>query len=149
MALFAGTHKDNKIDRKGRVSLPAKLRAEISPDNNREIFVYSSNDLDALGACERSHLESLRDNAGINPSDDDDSDHYDIIEDAQSINIDSGGRINLPSDLLEHAGITDTVVFVGRGHRFLIMSPDGYAAYRERRAEQRRQRKERRNGGAA
>lgn len=149
MALFAGTHKDNKIDRKGRVSLPAKLRAEISPDNNREIFVYPSSDMDALGACERSHLESLRDNAGINPSDDDDSDDYDIIEDAQSVTIDSGGRIILSDQLLDHAGITDTVVFVGRGHRFLIMSPDGFTDYRARRAERQRRRKERRNGGGA
>lgn len=149
MALFAGTHKDNKIDRKGRVSLPAKLRAEISPDNNREIFVYPSSDMDALGACERNHLESLRDNAGINPSDDDDSADYDIIEDAQPVTIDSGGRIILSADLLDHAGITDTVVFVGRGHRFLIMSPDGHAAYQARRAERRRQRKENRNGGEA
>lgn len=148
MALFAGTHKDNKIDRKGRVSLPAKLRAEISPDNNREIFVYPSSDMDALGACERSHLESLRDNAGINPSDDD-SNVYDIIEDAQPVTIDSGGRIILSGDLLAHAGITDTVVFIGRGHRFLIMSPDGYAAYQARRAERQRRQKERRNGGEA
>ena len=148
MALFAGTHKDNKIDRKGRVSLPAKLRAEISPENNREIFVYPSSDMDALGACERGHLESLRDNAGINPSDDDSTD-YDIIEDAQPVTIDSGGRIILSDDLLDHAGITDTVVFVGRGHRFLIMSPDGFADYRARRTERQRRRKESRNGGDA
>lgn len=149
MALFAGTHKDNKIDRKGRVSLPAKLRAEISPDNNREIFVYPSSDMDALGACERSHLESLRDNAGINPSDEDNSNDYDIIEDAQPVTIDSGGRIILSGELLEHAGITDTVVFVGRGHRFLIMSPDCHVAYQARRAERRRRQKERQNGGEA
>lgn len=149
MALFAGTHKDNKIDRKGRVSLPAKLRGEISPDNNREIFIYPSSDLDVLGACERSHLESLRDSAGIKASDDDDSGDYDIIEDAQPVTIDSGGRIILANDLLEHADIKDTVVFVGRGHRFLIMSPAGYEAYRIRRAERRRRRNERRNGGEA
>ena len=148
MALFTGTHKDNKIDRKGRVSLPAKLRAEISPDNNREIFVYPASDMTALGACERSHLESLRDTAGISPNDDDDTD-YDIIEDACSITIDSGGRIILSEDLLAHAGIQDTVVFVGRGHRFLIMSPGAYDTYHKRRVERRRLKKELRDGGAA
>ena len=148
MALFAGTHKDNKIDRKGRVSLPAKLRAEIPPENNREIFVYPSSDLAALGACDRAHLESLRDNAGISPSDDDDTD-YDIIEDASSVTIDSNGRIILAGDLLSYAGITDTVVFVGRGHRFLIMSPENHEEYRRHRAERRSQRKRQRNGGEA
>lgn len=148
MALFAGTHKDNKIDRKGRVSLPAKLRAEIAPENNREIFVYPSSDLVALGACDRAHLESLRDNAGISPNDDDDTD-YDIIEDACSVTIDSNGRIILSDDLLAHAGITDTVVFLGRGHRFLIMSPQNYEEYHRRRANRRAQRKQQRNGGEA
>lgn len=148
MALFTGTHKDNKIDRKGRVSLPAKLRAELSPDNSREIFVYPAADMEALGACERNHLESLRDSAGISPNDDDDTD-YDIIEDACSITIDSGGRIILTEDLLAHAGIRDTVVFVGRGHRFLILSPEGYDEYQRRRIERRRRRKALRDGGVA
>ncbi|MEM9682247.1 MAG: division/cell wall cluster transcriptional repressor MraZ [Pseudomonadota bacterium] len=148
MALFTGTHRDNKIDRKGRVSLPAKLRAEIPPENNREIFVYPSTDLMALGACDRSHMESLRDAAGISLSDDDDID-YGLIEDATSLTIDSGGRINLTTDLLKHAKIDGTVVFVGRGHRFLIMSPEGYDAYQDLRATRRRRRKEQRDGDGA
>ena len=148
MALFAGTHRDNKIDRKGRVSLPAKLRAEIPPENNREIFVYPSSDMVALGACDRSHMESLRDAAGISLHDDDDVD-YGLIEDAISLTIDSGGRISLTADLLEHAKIDGTVVFVGRGHRFYIMSPEAYEEYRVQRAERRRRRKERRDGDGA
>ena len=149
MALFAGTHRDNKIDRKGRVSLPAKLRAELPPENSREIFIFPSNDLSALGACDRAHMESLRDAMVISMDDDDGETDYGVIEDACSINIDSGGRIILPDDLREHAEITDTVVFVGRGHRFLIMSPAHYDDYRNRRAERRRRRKSLRDGETA
>lgn len=149
MALFAGTYRDNKIDRKGRVSLPAKLRAELPPESSREIFVYPSSDMTALGACDRAHMESLRDAAKISLYDDDDDTDYGIIEDACSITIDGGGRIILPENLLTHAEIADTLVFVGRGHRFLIMSPGNYEEYTERRAERRRRRKEQRDGGDA
>jgi len=149
MALFAGTYTDNKIDRKGRVSLPAKLRAELPPENNREIFIFPSSDMSALGACDRAHMESLRDAAGVSMYDDDGDTDYGVIEDAWNITIDSGGRIILPEDLLAHAEITDTLVFIGRGHRFLIMSPTQYEAYRQRRAARRRKRKEQRDGGDA
>ncbi len=149
MALFAGTYTDNKIDRKGRVSLPAKLRAELPPENNREIFIFPSSDMSALGACDRAHMESLRDAAGVSMYDDDGDTDYGVIEDAWNITIDSGGRIILPEDLLEHAEITDALVFIGRGHRFLIMSPAQYEAYRQRRAERRRKRKEQRDGADA
>ena len=149
MALFAGTYRDNKIDRKGRVSLPAKLRAELPAENNREIFVYPSSDMAALGACDRAHMESLRDTAGISLYDDDGDTDYGVIEDACSITIDGGGRIILSEDLLEHAGIADSLVFVGRGYRFLIMSPENYEEYRQRRASRRRKRKDQRDGGDA
>jgi MraZ protein len=149
MALFSGTYRDSKIDRKGRVSIPAKWRAELPPENNREIYVFPSNDLTALGGCDRAHMESLRDAMDVSMDDDDGETDYGVIEDAWNITIDGGGRIILPEELLEHAEITDTVVFIGRAHRFLMMSPTQYDAYRKRRTERRRKRKAQRDGDAA
>jgi MraZ protein len=149
MALFSGTYRDSKIDRKGRVSIPAKWRAELPPENNREIYVFPSNDMVALGGCDRAHMESLRDAVPVSMDDDDGETDYGVIEDAWNITIDGGGRIILPEDLLEHAEITDTVVFIGRAHRFLMMSPAHYEAHRKRRAERRRKRKEQRDGETA
>jgi len=149
MALFTGTYTDNKIDRKGRVSLPAKLRAELPPENNREIFIFPSSDMAALGACDRAHMESLRDAAGVSMYDEDGDTDYGVIEDAWNITIDGGGRIILPDDLLAHAEISDTLVFIGRGHRFLVMSPVHYEAYKQRRADRRRKRRAQRDGADA
>ena len=39
MALFIGTH-ENKIDRKGRVSLPADYRAELPSEDDRTIYIF-------------------------------------------------------------------------------------------------------------
>ena len=138
MALFTGTYTDNRIDRKGRVSLPAKFRAELPPENNREIYVYPSADLAALGACDRAHMERLRDAAGISPNDGADGDYDWLLENACNVTVDSGGRIMIPAQLLQHAEIGETLVFVGRGHRFLIMSTEAHEEYRRRALERRR-----------
>ena len=135
MALFTGTYTDNRIDRKGRVSLPAKFRAELPPENNREIYVYPSADLAALGACDRAHMERLRDAAGISPNDGADGDYDWLLENACNVPVDSGGRIIIPAQLLQHAEIGETLVFVGRGHRFLIMSTEAHEEYRRRALE--------------
>lgn len=149
MALFTGTYADNRIDRKGRVSLPAKFRAELPPENSREIFIYPSSDLKALGACDRAHMEQLRDAAGISPNDGEDGDYDWLLENACNITVDSGGRIIIPAELSDHAGIAETLVFVGRGHRFLIMSTDAHDAYRKRALERRRNGTPKRAGGDA
>ena len=138
MALFTCTYTDNRIDRKGRVSLPAKFRAELPPENNREIYVYPSSDLTALGACDRAHMEQLRDAAGISPSDGADGGYDWLLENACNVTVDTGGRIIIPAALAEYAGISETLVFVGRGHRFLIMSTEAHDGYRKRALERRR-----------
>ena len=40
MALFIGTH-ENKIDRKGRISLPADYRAELPLEDYRTIYIFT------------------------------------------------------------------------------------------------------------
>jgi len=81
--------------------------------------------------------------------DEDGDTDYGVIEDAWNITIDGGGRIILPEDLLAHAEISDTLVFIGRGHRFLVMSPVHYEAYKQRRADRRRKRRAQRDGADA
>src|SRR3546814_6785268 len=70
----------------------------------------------------------------ICPNDGEDGDYDWLLENACNITVDSGGRIIIPAELSDHAGIAETLVFVGRGHRFLIMSTDeiGRASCRER-----------------
>jgi MraZ protein len=148
MALFTGTYTDNRIDRKGRVSLPAKFRAELPPENSREIYIYPSSDLTALGACDRAHMEQLRDAAGISPSDGDHGDYDWLLENACNVTVDTGGRIIIPAALTEYAGISETLVFVGRGHRFLIMSAEAHEDYRKHALARRRNAAARAGGDA-
>lgn len=49
-----------------------------------------------------------------------------LFADARPLAFDVTGRIVIPADLLQHAGITDRAVFVGRGNSFQIWNPDAF-----------------------
>lgn len=55
-----------------------------------------------------------------------------LFADARPLAFDVTGRIVIPADLLRHAGITDTAVFVGRGNSFQIWNPDAFRAAQEK-----------------
>lgn len=46
-----------------------------------------------------------------------------LFADARPLVFDSTGRVMVPDELLKHAGITDTALFVGRGNGFQIWNP--------------------------
>lgn len=50
-----------------------------------------------------------------------------IFADAHQLPIDSDGRITLPQELIEHAGLDTHVAFVGRGATFQLWHPDVFA----------------------
>ena len=60
--------------------------------------------------------------------------------------IDTGGRIIIPSDFEEFTDLGTEIVFIGRGHRFLIMSTAVHAEYRKRRRDQMKARAKQRAG---
>ena len=62
-------------------------------------------------------------------SDDQDDLNTVILENAHSLAFDPEGRIVLPKDLLEGAGITDQVLFAGVGGRIRIWDPEAYAEH--------------------
>lgn len=52
-----------------------------------------------------------------------------IFANSHRITLDGDGRLILPKLLLDHAGITDEIAFVGRGGTFQIWEPKAYAAH--------------------
>jgi MraZ protein len=57
-----------------------------------------------------------------------------LYADAHPVESDREGRIVVPDWLMKHAGLSDTVVFMGQGQSFRIWEP---AAAEQRRAEAR------------
>ncbi|MBQ8871092.1 MAG: division/cell wall cluster transcriptional repressor MraZ [Alphaproteobacteria bacterium] len=118
----------NKVDNKGRVSLPADYRS-IVKELNSEIVCYRSLTAPCIEGCVEDLLEKLA--VEIETSTDFFSQAQDdltnlIFGDAKRFTFDSTGRIVLSEKLLKHADITDVAVFVGKGRKFQIWSPQNW-----------------------
>ena len=118
----------NKVDAKGRVSLPSDYRS-IVKELSTEIVCYRSLNAPCIEGCLEDTLEKLA--TEIENSTDFFSETQDnltnlIFGDAKRFTFDSTGRISLTEKLLKHAQITDTAVFVGKGRKFQIWNPENW-----------------------
>lgn len=118
----------NKVDAKGRVSLPADYRL-IVKELSTEIVCYRSLNAPCIEGCTEDLLDKLA--ADMENSLDFFSQEQDnltnlIFGDAKRFVFDSTGRIMLTEKLLKHAQITDAVVFVGKGRKFQIWNPQNW-----------------------
>ena len=152
MAMFAGQY-ENKLDGKGRVSIPAQFRTEVldsqplSPDANgqlfvpqsavrssgagdeRHIFIYCSpRHENVLEGCDRAYLENIsRAMARLEPASKEHEDLVDIyFARTTRLLIDENGRAMLGKALCDYANISKTCLFVGRNDVFEIWNPDKY-----------------------
>jgi MraZ protein len=132
MALFLSTYT-NKVDAKGRVSVPAGFRTALQLQEFQGVVLLPSNKFQALEGFSMGMMHEL--SARI--------DRFDLFSDAQDdlaavlfgnatpFAFDETGRIGLTKELLSHAGIKDTAVFVGMGNKFQIWEPAKYEARRK------------------
>lgn len=129
MPVLVGRHV-NKIDRKGRVSVPKPFRDAFKDQPFSGIYAYPLFKHPAIEACGEDFMrrlaESLEDLDVF--SDDQDDLAAAVLERAHALPFDTEGRIVLPKELLAHAGITSEAVFVGRGARLQIWEPQAYEA---------------------
>ncbi|MBX9925175.1 MAG: division/cell wall cluster transcriptional repressor MraZ [Hyphomicrobiaceae bacterium] len=133
----------NKIDAKGRVSVPAAFRAVLERDryqgaDGTSIYCYPSLDAPALD-CGGERLAQKIDRllAGLpDYSDERDQLSVALYGEVQILTIDGDGRIVIPESLRSHAGLgsaggTGQITFVGLGDKFQIWDPDAFANRRE------------------
>jgi MraZ protein len=132
MALFISTFV-NKVDRKGRVSVPASFRAALRGQSFNGIVAFRSYREATIEGCAIDRMEEL--SRGLDAldqfSEEQDQLASTIFADAHQLAIDGDGRITLPPLLAEHAGISDAAAFVGRGATFQIWSPNTFATHQE------------------
>lgn len=123
MAVFLSSFV-NKIDKKGRVSVPAPFRAALGTDA-AGIVVFRSLQHDALDGCSIAHLELLSQSL---EKQDLPPDMFELIETtifggSVQLPFDGEGRVSLPESLLSAVGIGEEAAFVGRRKTFQIWNP--------------------------
>lgn len=119
----------NKVDAKGRVSLPADYRA-IVKDTGSEIVCYRSLSAPCIEGCLEDLLDKLatdmENSLDFFSQEQDDISNL-VFGDAKRYPFDSTGRIMLSEKLLKHAEIKNNAVFVGKGRKFQIWTPENWA----------------------
>lgn len=127
---FVG-HFTNKIDAKGRLSIPADLRKHITP--------HSSEPSPVMFCC-----PSLLDSELICGGDDLTVRLLKVVETTdlfsknrrrleraihahtQRLYFDDTGRVSLPKVLRDHAGLAGQVTIIGQGQTFVMQAPDDF-----------------------
>ena len=133
MGLFLSTTL-NKIDKKGRVSVPSGFRAALASEPFQGVILFKSYTQQALEGVGMSAMESMAgriDHAFPFFSDDHDELATVLFGESVQLAFDGDGRITLPAELAEFAGIEDKVAFVGMGQKFQIWNPDTFQARKQ------------------
>lgn len=124
MPLFLATHL-NRIDKKGRISVPAPFRTALQTQNFQGIVLFRSSKHPCLEGFDYQTMAELA--ARLDQfdmfSDDQDDLAAAIFGDSVQLPFDSEGRIVLSADLMAHAGLTEQAAFVGMGRKFQLWEP--------------------------
>jgi MraZ protein len=131
LSQFMGMHQ-TRFDTKGRVSVPAPFRAVLraaAADGSMPLVLRTSHTHPCIEGWPASSFESLApavDRLDIFSNDQDDF-LTALYADAWPVEPDKEGRISVPDSLVQHAGLTDSVVFMGLGKRFQMWQPEAAA----------------------
>ena len=123
---------ENKIDKKGRVSVPATFRSHLGSMGYNGFVSYPSFNYQALEACAQDRIEKLSNTIdSLNPFEEK-RDYFatSILAESTNLQFDSEGRISLSSKLLKHAKIKNSMLFVGQGKTFQIWEPTSFEKFR-------------------
>jgi MraZ protein len=124
------------IDDKGRVVIPVSLKKAMGELADEPLVIEK----DIFKACLNifpekywnQRLESIE--RQLNQFDESDDDLLaDLYENYTTLTMAPNGRINIPSDFMEHAGISRDVVFVGKGKSIRMWDEKKYHENKEMR----------------
>lgn len=130
MALFLSTFT-NKIDSKGRVSVPLQFRTSLVNESFSGMVVYESFINDSIEGCDLERIKKLSESIdNLDPfSEERDAFATAVLGGSTQLTIDGDGRVILPAELLKKAKIKDLVTFVGKGSTFEIWQPEKFKEY--------------------
>ena len=129
--MFLSTY-ENKLDKKGRVSVPASFRSYLSNLGYNGAVCFPSFNNQSIEAWPQDRIEKISNTIDtLNPFEEK-RDYFSTSVLSESINLqfDSEGRISLTQKLLKHALIKDSMIFVGQGKTFQIWEPKIFEKFR-------------------
>lgn len=128
--MFISTY-ENKLDKKGRVSVPATFRSHLSNLGYNSVVCYPSFTNLSIEFCPQDRLEKIIETIdNLNPFEENrDIFSTSILGNSFQLNFDTEGRVTLADKLLVHSGIKDKVLFVGQGKTFQMWEPTAFKKF--------------------
>ncbi len=123
---------ENKLDKKGRVSVPATFRSYLSSMGYNGFISYPSFNHTALEACSQDRIEKLSHTIdSLNPFEEK-RDYFatSVLSESVSLQFDTEGRVSFTDKLLSHAKIKSNILFVGLGKTFQIWEPNLFEKFK-------------------
>jgi MraZ protein len=121
----------NRIDAKGRVSVPAHFRTVVQSRGYSELYAIRQLDVPALDVGGLDLLDRYEERMKLEDpflQTTDDMSFF-VHGDGAFLKLDQDGRITVTDFIREYTGITTEVAFVGRGNFFQMWEPEKLGAY--------------------
>ncbi len=128
---------DYKVDAKGRINLPPRIRKILAPETYDEVVISMASE-GHLSVFNKGYwVGTIQQNIIDRVDNVENRENWDAMqraihrlsENSHMSTVDSQGRITVPRWLLEKAGITKDVVVVGAVDRVSLWAPDRYQAW--------------------
>ena len=129
--MFLSTY-ENKLDKKGRVSVPASFRSYLSNLGYNGVVCYPSFNNSSIEAWPQDRIEKISNAIDALSPFEEKKDYFatSILSESVDLQFDSEGRISLTTKLLKHAKIKNSMLFVGQGKTFQIWEPTTFEKFR-------------------
>lgn len=132
----------NKLDAKGRVSIPAPYRQILTAQGSESVHCIAGADelgIDCFGRAIIAEHEARHSSRDVLLDRDYEALSQVLHGDAYVLEWDEEGRVRLPDPLIEAARIEERVLFVGLGRKFQMWDPERFEPVRRARIERARQ----------
>ena len=129
--MFLSTY-ENRLDKKGRVSVPATFRSYLSNLGYNGIICFPSFNHQCIESWPQDRIEMVTSAIeNLNPFEEK-KDYFATSILAESINLqfDGEGSISLTNKLIKHARIKNNMLFVGQGRTFQIWDPTVFEKFK-------------------
>ncbi len=116
---------ENRLDKKGRVSVPATFRSHLSSLGYNGAVCYPSFTNSSIEFCPQSRIEKIIETIdNLNPFEENrDVFSTSILANSYQLNFDTEGRVTLAEKLIKHTDVKEKVLFVRQGKTFQMWEP--------------------------
>ena len=123
---------ENKLDKKGRVSVPASYRSYLSNLGYNGVICYPSFNNHSIEAWPQDRIEKISNTIdSLNPFEEK-RDYFatSVLSESVNLQFDTEGRVSFTKKLLNHARIKNNILFVGLGKTFQIWEPKMFEKFK-------------------